>query len=367
MLRIAAATQPTGTSNVQVVVDTMAAADWNHLDLAFAYATTSGTRLLLARALAGAPGTWGASKKRWLVGFDYLRSDPLALRSLRELPNSSVRVPNAHQVLASQACTPATPFHPKAVIYRRTGHSALFAGSGNLSRSGLLSGHELGMLVGSVPPGRATDGSHMVAATAAAKWFNALWQSSAPLTATLLDAYEAVYQSVPNLEHPTPTDDDAPVQPRPGRTLTALDLRKLRACSHYWIEALNITRNRGPHLPGNQLMMTPLTRVFFGVPAVGVPQNTALRHVQIQYANYPAVDGSLTFSDNGMDKITLPIPGVSGPPQYDNRNLLFTRIGPSLFALQLGTAAEKRDWIRRSTAIDALHVMRPLGRRWGVF
>lgn len=367
MLTIAAATQPGGDSNVQVIVNTMAAAHWDEVDLAFAYATTSGARLLITRAQAGASNTWTSSQKRWLVGFDYLRSDPLALRTLRELPNSSVRVPNAHQVLASQACTPATPFHPKTIIYRRTGHAALFAGSGNLSRSGLLSGHELGVLIGSVPPRKAADGSHMVAATAAADWFNALWQTSTPLTAALLEAYDAVYQSVSNLEHPTPTDDDAPVQPRPGRTLTTLDLRKLRACKHYWIEALNITRNRGPHLPGNQLMMTPLTRVFFGVPAVGVPQNTALRHVQVQYDNLPAVEGSLTFSDNGMDKITLPVPGVSGPPQYDDRNLLFTRLGPSLFRLQLGTAAEKREWIRRSTAIEALHVMRPLGRRWGVF
>lgn len=367
MLRIAIGDQPSGASNIQVVVDTMAASAWQGIDLAFAYATISGARLFLARAEAGAPATWANSEKRWLVGFDYLRSDPLALDALRAVPNSKVRIPNATQVLASPGCTPAKPFHPKAVIYRGAGHSAVFAGSGNLSRSGLLTGHELGVLIGSVPPQRATDANHTAAASGAAQWFNALWQSATPLTPALLEDYRAVYESVPNLQHPIPTDDDAPVQPRRGRTLTALDLRQLRVCKHYWVEARNITRNNGPDKPGNQLMMTPLTRVFFGVPATGVPQNTALRHFRIQYDKNTPVERSLTFSDNGMDKLTLPMPGQEGPAGYDNKNLLFTRLGPSLFHLRLGTASEKREWIRRSAAIDAVHVMSALGRRWGVF
>ena len=117
---------------------------------------------------------------------------------------------------------------------------------------------------------------------------------------------------------------------------------------------------------GNQLMLKRLSRVYFGVPPTDVPQNSPLTRVQIGYGNVMKSDCSLTFSDNGMDKLTLPIPEPDKVPAYDQKNLFFTRLGPDRFLVELGTEAQKRRWIRKSKEIDASFTM-PSGRKWGVF
>ena len=114
-------------------------------------------------------------------------------------------------------------------------------------------------------------------------------------------------------------------------------------------------------------MMKRLSRVFFGVPASDVPQNSPLTTLTITYDDVPKLDCSLTFSDNGMDKLTLPILGAGGPPKYDGKNLLFTRIKAGIFQLELGTASQKQQWVKKSKAVDAHHVMPPDGREWGSF
>lgn len=113
-------------------------------------------------------------------------------------------------------------------------------------------------------------------------------------------------------------------------------------------------------------MMKRLTRVFFGFPPDHVPRDTSIGRVQIAYNGYDPHDCSLTFSNNHMDKLTLPIPGVDGPVKYDSENLLFQRVGLGLFSLTLGTNAEKNQWRRRSREIDANFKMSG-GRAWGVF
>jgi hypothetical protein len=182
----------------------------------------------------------------------------------------------------------------------------------------------------------------------------------------LFDRYERLYESLPNLVSPTWTEDDIAPPPASRSSLAAEDLRKLRACRHFWIEARNITRNRGKHLPGNQLMMTPLSRVFFGVPAAAVPHNSPLKSILISFNGNDEKQCSLTFSDNGMDKLTLPIPGAGGPPAYDGQNLLFRRVRAGRFELTLGTQSERASWLKRSKAIHAAFKMSS-GRIWGVF
>jgi hypothetical protein len=362
-----AITQPTGRSNLDLVADVIAAQQWDALDVAAAYATISGVRVVLHKMTEVLGADWEALPKRWVVGFDYCRSDPLALKMLNELPNSIVKIPDAARVLATPRCVPRRPFHPKTFIFRGNNHSTVFSGSGNLSRSGMTLGHEVGLLIGSKRPARNGDAPVRAKIAVVSNWYEALWQGATTLDTPLLEEYQAVFESVPNLRFPTPTDDDPPISPTKRRALTTEDLRKLRACRHFWIEAGNVTKNLGPHRPGNQLMMTPLTRVFFGVPATGVPQNTPLRHIELQFDENNPVERSLTFSDNGMDKLTLPMPGQDGPPKYDKRTLLFTRVGPRNFRLELGAAGEKRLWIQQSKAIDAFHVMPSQGRKWGVF
>jgi hypothetical protein len=196
-------------------------------------------------------------------------------------------------------------------------------------------------------------------------WYEGIWAAASPLNAALLARYEGIFDSADNKRNPTPTDDDIADIHGLG-SLTPKQLRKLRVCKHFWIEAGNVTRNLGPRTPGNQLMMKRLSRVLFGVPAADVPQNSPLTQVGITYQATLKADCSLTFSDNGMDKLTLPIPGAGGPPTYDQESLLFTRTAVGAFKLELGTPAQIQQWKRRSSDIDSSYKMQS-GRQWGVF
>lgn len=364
-MTIKAITQPATGSVIDGVAWILDHCEVSKIDIAAAYITTQGAGTFISALQAGLGDRWLDVQKRWLTSFDYFRTTPLALQEIDSLLKSELRIHNS-AVMKRKGCVPAIPFHPKSIIF--TGPEAQFvlSGSGNVSRSGLTRGHEAGTIIGApVPaPGDAADAAACV--DAFQTWFDGLWNPASKATA-LIGRYRELYESQPNLENPTPTEDDtAPEETRPGQ-LTPIDLRKLRACASFWIEAdRNITPNRGKGLPGNQLMMKRLSRVFFGFPPDDVDRDTLLGHLGIAYAGHPFHDCSLTFSNNHMDKLTLPIPGVDGPPKYDDENLLFKRLGPGRFSLEVGTNAEKKQWRRRSKEIGAAFKMSG-GRAWGVF
>jgi hypothetical protein len=197
-------------------------------------------------------------------------------------------------------------------------------------------------------------------------WFSSTWIASTPLTAPLLTSYSQLFEHKDNLKAPAPTEDDVASTDTGRGALSTKDLQRLRVCRHFWIDAGNITKNRGPNLPGNQLMMKRLSRVFFGFGSTAVPENTHIGDVEISFNGGQAVPFSLTYSDNKMDKLILPIPGAGGPPAYDNEYLLFERTKPGVFQLSIGTKATKAQWLKRSVAIDGAFRMSS-GREWGVF
>lgn len=186
------------------------------------------------------------------------------------------------------------------------------------------------------------------------------------VSAALLTSYDQVVSRTDNLKTPAPTEDDIASSETAVGALSTKDLQKLRVCRNLWIEAGNITKNRGPTLPGNQLMMKRLSRVFFGFRPTPVPENTAIGTVQIGFGGAQPAPFSLTYSDNKMDKLVLPIPGNGGPAAYDNEYLLFQRVKPGVFQLQLGNKAMKAQWLKRSKAIEGAFKMSS-GREWGVF
>ncbi|MGU3539678.1 hypothetical protein [Methylobacterium sp. A54F] len=337
------------------------------IDVAAAYVTVGGVHDLLSTMREILKVDWPNIRKRWVVSFDYCRSEPLALKMLASVPKSSVRVHDAVRVL-DRACMPSTPFHPKTVLVQSATRSAVLAGSGNISRSGLSKGYEAGILLKMDAPVLSADHAVGEAIAELQGWFGEIWTDASVLDATLLGRYTREFESKPRLAHPTPTDDDlAPVGGFGRLGFSRTDLCKLRTCRHMWIEAGNITKNLGRRRSGNQLMMKRLSRVFFGVPAGDVPQNSPLTKIAINYGGRVKDDCSLTFSDNGMDKLTLPIPDAGGPPTYDQQNLLFKRIGAGSFELFLGTERDKSSWIERSMAIHASYTMPPDGRQFGVF
>lgn len=361
---IKAINQPSLNSTIEAICEGVKGAGLKRIDLAVAYITTSGFREFDNEVRRAIGDDWANVEQRWITSFDYLRTEPAALRSIMDMPNASLRIHNS-EVVKRAGCIPSVPFHPKVFILKGSSAERVLAGSGNMSRSGLRRGYEAGLMIGVSKPPKVNEAACRKAVSTYRRWFKALWTASEPSSDVLFETYRKSFQSAANLKNPTPTEDD--VTPSHSSQLSGEDLRKLRACDNLWIEAGNITKNLGPNRPGNQLMMKRLTRVFFGVPAMDVPQNSPLTHMQIAFDGNEARACSLTFSDNGMDKLTLPMPATYGPPQYDNQNLLFTRISADLFSLVTGTEAQKKRWRSKSQAIDGHFLMATGGRQWGVF
>lgn len=334
------------------------------IDVAVAY-VTSGGACDLVKGLSGVlGGAWGGIEKRWLTSFDYCRTEPIALDVLLSIPNSSVRIHDA-QFCLSHGGSPKVPFHPKAFLIRSNQRDYALAGSGNMSRSGLSRGFEAGLALGisRVAP---VEPTALASIQALRNWFSTTWSGAIPLDTPLLTNYSNLFEHKDNLKSPVPTEDDVASSDTGGGSLSSKDLQKLRVCRHLWIEAGNITKNRGPKLPGNQLMMKRLSRVFFGFNPTAVSENTPIGLVAMKFNGGAMDQYSLTYSDNKMDKLILPIPGNGGPAAYDNHYLLFWRMMPGVFRLTLGGKTEKATWLKRSGAIDGAFKMSS-GREWGVF
>lgn len=364
MLTIGAISQPEPKTTAQGIRDIMQISLPEEVDVAAAYITAGGLRNFL-EAASDALGPARTVNFRWLTSFDYCRTEPVALRGLLALDNSSVRVFDANYCL-SRKCTPRTPFHPKTFFFRNAEHDFVLAGSGNVSRSGLSRGFESGLFLGVDRVAEAVEPSVRNSIDQAREWFDAAWHDAAPLTEELLNRYGKIYESVDNRKSPVPTEDDTASSDTSRGSLDSADLRRLRVCRQFWIEAGNITRNRGPLLPGNQLMMKRLSRVYFGFLPSAVPHNSPIGKIDISYDGGGFNEFSLTYSDNGMDKLVLPIPGAGGPDEYDGKNLLFESVSPGKFKLSMGSNADKKVWFKRSKIVNGAFKMSS-GRQWGVF
>ena len=364
MSQISLVAQPNHRTTLDAIETISSSGELEAVDVAAAYITSSGIYDLIQRIETSIGDSWADVEKRWLTSFDYCRTEPVALKTLRALPNSSVRVVDPETCLENGGW-PRRPFHPKALLFRTEAHDHALAGSGNLSRSGLSKGVEVGLTV-SIERHHEEEPTAFETLNHLREWFQQAWDESANLTVPLLSRYTKLFTSAPNLSSPTATEDDLASGEKSRGSLSGEDLRKLRVCSNFWIEAGNITRNRGPNLPGNQLMMKRLSRVFFGFEAAQLPENSPVGMVDLSFNGGPVNAYTLSYSDNKMDKLNLPIPGDLGPPAYDQEVLLFEQVGPRSFNLTLGSAANKKSWVKRSKAIDA-HFKMASGRMWGVF
>lgn len=364
MSKVTYIAQPAARTTLDAIEAISKDGDLSKLDIAAAYVTSSGTHDLLKRIDRAIGVNWAGVKKRWITSFDYCRTQPIALEALLSLPKSSVRVYDAHYCL-THGGMPKVPFHPKAFLFRGKEKDFALAGSGNLSRSGLSKGVEVGLTV-AVDRKRPVEPTSAHAVRSLRRWYKEIWDGSVSLDAALLKRYADLFESVPNLAHPAPTEDDLASEENTKGALTSKDLQKLRICSHFWIEAGNITRNRGPKLPGNQLMMKRLSRVFFGFDPTAVPENTVIGSVDIAFKGGAVGAYTLSYSDNKMDKLNLPIPGTLGPLEYDNQFLLFREVAPHSFDLTIGSKSDKAAWLKKSKAISADFKMSS-GREWGVF
>ena len=348
------ATDPSDGRYIGLIRSTYERTNPNDFRAAIAYATHSGVAELNS-ALADLPG-WNEANKRWLVGIDYCRSDPVALAHLDDLPHSDVRVFDGRFVSGRRGCVPRSSYHPKAYLLKRGGESSVVVGSGNLSLTGLRKGIEAAAFVS--PEAREVRNIRA--------WFSRHWRQATPF-GEIRERYERQYDSVAHRLHPNAVEDDAVPESASRRgQLRPVELRKLRVCRHLWIEAGNLHHNRGRDQPGNQLMLTRNSRVFFGFPADDLPRDSLIGNVAIRTGEHLRRECSFRFSNNHMDVLTLPIPGVEGPAAYDQKTLHFEHVGVRKFELEIGSQADVSRWKRRSRAIEGDFRMRS-GRRWGVY
>ena len=371
MLRQDFVTQPSGGINYLSLFDTaLQQRPFDGFDVAVAYATASGVKELTKECRRVAGRDWEQMEKRWLVGIDYCRTEPIALEMLANESSSTVKIHDGTAVVNRRNCTPILPFHPKAFLFRSDTATAIVSGSGNLSRNGLTKGHEVGSVLFVRDPANEAENNANDICAGVRTWFEQLW-APASSTAHVLPAYSRVFESAENLKTPVPTDDDAGdaewlSNAAQRGALSAPQLRQLRVCKHFWIEAGTLTKNRGPRRPGNQLMLSRMSRVFFGFPSIDLPRDTTVGTVSISFREHRRDDCSLRFSNNAMDVLGLPIPDEGGPSKYDDECLHFERKNDGCFELSLGQTTQKAKWVRSSAKIDALHSMKS-GRQWGVY
>lgn len=373
MLHQSFVTSPSGGINyLSLFGEAFDRAPVTEINAAIAYATSGGVLAIdnYCKRHQQSP-LWRQSRKRWLIGIDYCRTEPIAIEMLMDLPNSEVRIHAGNEVVRRKKCNPKVTYHPKTFLLSGDRTIGSICGSGNLSRNGLTKGHEIGNLMITTDPADAAELMVKSMCEQVNAWFEAWWERGSRVP-SILPRYKEVYNSTAVLSHPAPTDDDSGETtahntggPSRGQ-LTPDQLRQLRAASNLWIEAGNITENRGPGVPGDQLMMKRMSRVYFGFPANDRPKDSLIGHIVIWYDGQRTDDRSIRFGNNGMDILTLPVPSNGGPERYDNKTLLFTKRRDGGFDLYVGTSNQVRQWRNCSDAIGATHSFQGSPRAWGV-
>ena len=321
-------TQPAGGVNyVGLYREAATLVTVHRLSAAVAYATSGGVHYLLEALGAGHQSEWEASRKRWLVSLGLVQiSEPGALDHLDALKNSQVHVPDGVAVVGRSGCRPLIPFHPKMMVLEGVDNQgqdavAIVNGSGNVSRNGLTRGHEVGSLAAHSGGGRT--GHLTESATQLLAWHAALWSKAASFSSIPLPRFKKQYRES-YMQTPVRADDDTLDTARRGAP-SGQRIAAMRAADNLWIYSGNLHANRGPGVPGDQLMMSRMTRVFFGAPAEDVPVDSHLGYILVRYRGPGIHECSLRFSNNSMDVLTLPVPGAPWPAAYHERTLILTR------------------------------------------
>jgi len=368
--------QDPSVGRVGIVLDAIGAAadsasDYERVDVAVAYASAEGVRLLDER-LSGP--NWSSARKRFLVSLDFGFTQPRALVRLSELSNAEVRVPNGRAVLASAALRPPSAFHAKVflfgsdeLLYLRT----LVVGSANLTASALTTGAEV-VTAQSWSHHRLsqTAWSHLKRAQPILDWFEDTWKD-ADLLEDLLDEYRIRRRALPK---PARIREDRTQATR--RYLASLESHEisgdlpvqLAAAKGLWVDASSVISNR-KNQAGTQLNTPKGTRVFFGIGAEKVPAKTTFEPIDIRLDGYHYVERTIRFNTNGMDVINLPIPWQNGVETYKGAILLFTRDSPDAagrrrFTLTVTNVSDISD--RLASATNSIELSMKGGRRYGL-
>lgn len=312
--------------------------DQNDLEslAAFAYATDSGVSQIwthLGRSIDG------VRRNRWLLGIDFGRSRPAAIRKLAEFGQAEIRIHDGAYVVESQGFIPRVSFHLKTMLVLDSEGYPLkqVVGSGNLSASGLSAGIEAGALVDFAKFKR----SHCEELI---QILEGLWDNGTPFE-EIIDQYEDCY-----------AEEVLP----PNSSLVDQETENVQ---FFWIDVGYVTKNRGEDKPGNQFDLPRGSHVHLGLEKVVEPDlNAVLGEIDILTPTGELVARNLRFGNNSMEKLTLPIPEEYGYECYDGKILTFEVSETSVVL----NALEHDDFFRLfGSNISACYEMQS-GRRYGI-
>lgn len=269
----------------------------------YAYATQSGFRVF---ELTMGKNFWRDTDSRWLFGIDYGRSDPRALKEIAKQDNTNVRVFDGEFVVDSAGFMPRRDYHPKLALMKNTssGLQGLVVGSGNFSYNGLQRSVEAGAAF--MATTKLEKDEHIEAVSSV---FKGLWKKACPLD-DIIEKYEA------QLADLTASKDEKKPQTATG------------AAKDFWIEAGYVTKNRGQGKPGNQIFAPNGFRNFFGLKKAK-SGSTLIGEITFETKLGPAITKNYRENDNGMEKLTLPMPEDHGFGVYDGKILVFKPQGGS--------------------------------------
>jgi HKD family nuclease len=304
---------------------------------AFAYVTDSG----VAQIGTQLRSDLGKSRDcRWLCGVDFGRTHPTALKKLKGIGKSVIRIHDGEYVVQSRAFTPRVSFHLKTALTLQTnGYPCQqIVGSGNLSASGLLSGIEAGCII-DYSQVRRRHGAALIAT------LEEMWEKATPLENVLHD-YQSRYAAMIQPTVFGPDDDHTDPQ---GTTL-------------FWIDIGYVTKNRGEEKPGNQFDLPRGSHIFLGLKKVRNPErNSVLGELEIRTPTGDVLARRLRHGNNDMEKLTLPIPEQYGYHSYDGKILTFAVDGDEVVL----EAYEPEDFYRiYGRRVSSVSEMRG-GRKYG--
>jgi hypothetical protein len=262
------------------------------------------------------------------------------LREVASRQNSEVRIYDGSYVVKSPDFVPRRDFHPKVAIVENTssGAQGLVLGSGNFSYNGLRRSVEAGATITAF---KKSDANRYIKSVKSG--FELLWKESCPLGSVIVD-YERKLGSLIS-------------QRDAQRSHVAKGL-----ANGFWIEAGYVTKNRGVDKPGNQIFAPSGFRSFFGLSGVKAG-STLIGEIAFETLVGPIVKKNYRENDNGMEKLTLPMPEDHGFGVYDGKVLVFERKGGRFLLSAIERGEFERVYGHRLVNIDKMGG----GRRYGEY
>lgn len=329
------------------------------------YASFSGCKLLQEKLFAAIP-TWNSVRKDWLIGLDSGITEPEALKYLAKLPNSYLHLFDAEYLLNNNL-QPRQKFHTKMYIFEspKNNVTGIFSGSANLTLSGLVINMEQGISVICKNPIAEAERESLEKLNQQKMVLKRIFKQSIGYSPKLYQRYKEMCEKkrefVKNEDHhrtPRSLDTNRP----------EFDLSKAAAiatASNFWVEIKYVVENLGKGVPGNQIDLQRGSRVFFGFDVEQVAKNTIFGTRIIRYGNQDYECG-MRFGNNQMDKLNLPSPYDIKLDTYEDKILLFTRLGDEIFNMRVYQHRDIKRFRRLSDHNKSLYKMKS-GREYGVF